>query len=82
MAQSIKERMELHTAQREKKLTAPRATKLSKKEKKKQKESKKLAKLKKVDADKVKHQFDLCKWQFNQQMTFLCIEFRMPTKVR
>lgn len=45
--------MELHTAQREKKLTQPRFTKLSKKEKKKQKESKKLAKLKKVDADKV-----------------------------
>lgn len=46
--------MEMHTAQRDKKLTQPRSTKLSKKEKKKQKESKKLAKLKKIDADKVK----------------------------
>lgn len=64
-AQSIKERMELHTAQREKKLTAPRATKLSKKEKKKQKESKKLAKLKKVDADKVKSQLISNTWHFN-----------------
>lgn len=57
--------MELHTAQREKKLTAPRATKLSKKEKKKQKESKKLAKLKKVDADKVKSQLISNTWHFN-----------------
>lgn len=46
--------MELHTAQRDKKLTQPRPTKLSKKEKKKLKESKKLAKLKKVDAEKVR----------------------------
>lgn len=49
--QSIKERLELHTAKLDEELLTP--TKLSKKEKKKQKESKKLAKQKKVDTDKV-----------------------------
>lgn len=75
--------MELHTAQREKKLTQPRPTKLSKKEKKKQKESKKLAKLKKIDADKVSR----CPVEFRCLCTFirsqiLFFEFRMPTRVK
>lgn len=52
--QSIKERLELHTAKRDEELCQPQTpVKLSKKEKKKQKESKKLAKQKKMDADKV-----------------------------
>lgn len=51
--QSIKERLELHTAKRDEELCQQTPVKLSKKEKKKQKESKKLAKQKKMDADKV-----------------------------
>lgn len=51
--QSIKERLEQHTAQRDEELIQQTPTKLSKKEKKKQKESKKLAKQKKLDLDKV-----------------------------
>lgn len=51
--QSIKERLELHTAKRDEELCQQTPIKLSKKEKKKQKESKKLAKQKKMDADKV-----------------------------
>lgn len=51
--QSIKERLELHTAKRDEELCQQTSIKLSKKEKKKQKESKKLAKQKKMDADKV-----------------------------
>ncbi|XP_055302278.1 kinesin-related protein 4 isoform X2 [Sitodiplosis mosellana] len=50
--QSIKERLELHSAKRDEELCQQTPVKLSKKEKKKQKESKKLAKQKKVDADK------------------------------
>jgi len=51
--QSIKERLELHTAKRDEELCQQQTPiKLSKKEKKKQKESKKLAKQKKMDADK------------------------------
>lgn len=54
LMQSIKERLERHTAQRdEEELSQQTPTKLSKKEKKKQKESKKLAKQKKLDLDKV-----------------------------
>lgn len=53
MLQSIKERLELHTAKRDEELCQQTPVKLSKKEKKKQKESKKLAKQKKMDADKV-----------------------------
>ncbi|XP_050327932.1 mucin-5AC isoform X3 [Bactrocera neohumeralis] len=50
---SIKQRLELHTAQREEDTDSRKITaKLSKKEKKKQKESKKLSKSKKIDADK------------------------------
>ncbi|XP_018794268.1 PREDICTED: MICAL-like protein 1 isoform X2 [Bactrocera latifrons] len=50
---SIKQRLELHTAQREEDTDSRKiTTKLSKKEKKKQKESKKLSKSKKIDADK------------------------------
>lgn len=52
--QSIKERLELHTAKRDEELSQQQTPiKLSKKEKKKQKEAKKLAKQKKMDADKV-----------------------------
>lgn len=51
--QSIKERLELHTAKRDEEYLEQTPTKLSKKEKKKQKEAKKLAKQKKIDADKV-----------------------------
>lgn len=51
--QSIKERLELHTAKRDEEYLQQTPTKLSKKEKKKQKEAKKLAKQKKIDADKV-----------------------------
>ncbi|XP_037030174.1 nucleolar protein dao-5 isoform X2 [Bradysia coprophila] len=50
--QSIKQRLELHTAKRDVELSKQTPTKLSKKEKKKQKESKKLFKQKKMDADK------------------------------
>lgn len=50
--QSIKQRLELHTAKRDVELGNQTPTKLSKKEKKKQKESKKLFKQKKMDADK------------------------------
>lgn len=53
--QSIKERLELHTAKRDEELCQQTPIKLSKKEKKKQKESKKLAKQKKMDADKVRN---------------------------
>lgn len=56
--QSIRERLELHTAKRDEELSQQTPTKLSKKEKKKQKESKKLAKQKKVDADKVSYQLN------------------------
>lgn len=52
--QSIKMRMEMHTAKLNEDLNQQTPTKLSKKEKKKQKEEKKLAKQKKIDADKVK----------------------------
>lgn len=52
--QSIKQRLELHTAKRDVELSKQTPTKLSKKEKKKQKESKKLFKQKKMDADKVR----------------------------
>ncbi|XP_017474982.1 PREDICTED: COPII coat assembly protein sec16-like isoform X3 [Rhagoletis zephyria] len=50
---SIKQRLEMHSAQREEDTDSRKITaKLSKKEKKKQKESKKLSKSKKIDADK------------------------------
>ena len=71
--QSIKERLELHTAKRDEEMNNQTPTKLSKKEKKKQKESKKLAKLKKVDADKVRIPLPPC--SYLKELIVFC--FRM-----